>query len=205
VTTLVLASNNTEKRDELFAALAPHLPDVTILTLRDVGLSSPVEDADSFAGNALIKARHCVNETGLAAIADDSGLCVDVLDGQPGIFSARFAGEEATDADNNAKLLAALAGVDANGPFRAAFHAAIVFATPDGQEHVAEASMLGIIATEPRGTNGFGYDPLFLSDTHDHTRTNAELLPDEKQAISHRGQALAELLPAVIRFVTQTG
>lgn len=204
MTTLVLASNNKKKRDELFAALAPHLPDVTILTLRDVGLTAPIEDADSFVGNALIKARHCVNETGLAAIADDSGLCVDVLDGQPGIFSARYAGETATDADNNEKLLTALADRDCDRPHRAAFHAAIVFATPDGQEHVAEATMPGIITTESRGTNGFGYDPLFFSDAHNHMRTNAELSRAEKQAISHRGQALQELLPAIIRFVTQT-
>ena len=202
MTRMVIASNNPKKRDELTAALTPHVPGVTVLTMADVHVDSPVEDADSFVGNALIKARHCVEKTGLAALADDSGLVVDVLDGAPGVYSARYAGDGATDADNNQQLLKNLAGL--SGPFRAAFHAAVVFLTPDGEEHVATATMPGVIKTTARGTNGFGYDPLFYADAYDNRVSNAELTATEKLAISHRGQALTDLLPVIARHVTQT-
>lgn len=203
MTAIVLASNNPKKRDELAAALALHLPTVTILTLEDVGLSAPVEDADTFVGNALIKARHCVKASGYAAIADDSGLCVDVLNGAPGVYSARYAGEHASDVENNQRLIDTLLATGGPQPFTAAFHAAVVFATPKGDEHVVERQMPGVITLTPRGTNGFGYDPLFLSDAYGYTRTNAELTQAEKQQISHRGQALGALLDTVIAYAQQ--
>jgi XTP/dITP diphosphohydrolase len=204
MTQLVLASNNQKKRDELARALTPHLPGVTVLTLSDVGVDSPVEDADSFVGNALVKARHCVQHTGLATLADDSGLAVDVLDGAPGVYSARFAGDGATDTENNHKLINTLTALGLPGPFRAAFHAAVVFVTPEGSEHVATGVMPGVVTTTARGVNGFGYDPLFYADAYDNRRSNAELTTDEKQAVSHRGQALVALLPAVVAWLTQT-
>lgn len=201
---IVLASNNAKKRQELFDLLRPHLPDVTVRTMAEVGVESPPEDADSFHGNALIKARHCAAHTGLAAIADDSGLHVDVLDGAPGVYSARYAGDMATDAENNQKLIDTLRAVHA-GPFPAAFHAAVVFITDTGDEHVANGTMPGVVKLERRGTHGFGYDPLFYPDAYQHARSNAELSAAEKQAISHRGEALRRLLPAIIDWAAQTG
>jgi XTP/dITP diphosphohydrolase len=205
VTTIIIASHNEKKRAELHAALAPHLPYVEVRTLADVGVDAPVEDADSFTGNALLKARHCVAHTGYAALADDSGLCVELLDGAPGVYSARYAGEGATDALNNEKLVADLAALGEPGPFRAAFHAAVVFATPDGVEQVETGIMPGVVRLEAAGTAGFGYDPYFYADAYDNMRSNAELAADEKLAVSHRGQALDALLPAIVSWASQNG
>jgi len=203
--TLVLASHNQKKRDELAAALIGHVTNVTVLTLSDVGLDAPEENGATFVDNALIKVRHCVAHTGFAAIADDSGLCVQLLNGAPGVISARYAGVDATDQTNNSKLLAELAATGVEGPYRAKFHATVVFATEEGTEHVVEAHMPGVIKTVAKGVNGFGYDPLFYADAYQHTRSNAELSLDEKQAISHRGQALRRLLPAIISWAEPPG
>ena len=149
------------------------------------------ETGETFADNALLKARAVCAATGLLALADDSGLAVDALEGGPGVRSARFAGEKATDADNNAKLLSAMAEVP-DGKRSCRFVSVIAACGPDGRELVAEGAWEGAVAREPKGQGGFGYDPLFVDAASG--RTAAELTPEEKNARSHRGQALRRLL-----------
>jgi XTP/dITP diphosphohydrolase len=179
----VLATRNAHKAREFDALLAPHevvpLPD-------DVEL--PPETGETFADNALDKARAAARATGLAAIADDSGIAAEALEGRPGVRSARFAGEDATDEENLAKLLR-----EAPAGSRLAYVCALAHVTPDGDEHVVEGRCEGVLAAEPRGSGGFGYDPAFIPDEH-ADRTMAELAPEAKDAISHRGRAARELL-----------
>ena len=189
---LVVATGNAGKLRELrtlAAALATE-----IVPQSELGVAAVEETESSFVGNALLKARHAARVTGAAALADDSGLEVDALGGAPGVYSARYAGAGACDADNNAKLLAALAGVPP--PRRARYVAVLVLVTgpEDPAPLVAEGRWQGRIATAPRGAGGFGYDPLF--EPGDGGRTAAELAPDEKNRLSHRAQALAALLAA---------
>ena len=191
--TVVLATNNAHKVAEIATAL--DFPGWEFRTLRELGIeSNPAEDADTFEGNARIKARAAHEASGgLAALADDSGLVVDALDGAPGVHSARYAGEPCDDAANNAKLLAALADVpDAERTAR--FASTLVFVDEDGSEIVAEGAVEGRIGHEGRGSEGFGYDPLFLPDVFGGARTLAEVGRDEKNAVSHRGNALRQLL-----------
>ena len=196
---LVLATHNRHKLAELRAILHPALPGLdldAVVTSADVGATEPREDGLTFAENALLKARAVAAATGLPAVADDSGLAVDVLGGSPGIFSARWAGRHGDDAANLDLLLAQLADIAA--PHRGArFVCAAALVTPDGVEVVEHGTLEGVLAGTPRGANGFGYDPVLvpLGDT----RTCAELTPDEKNAISHRGQAFRALVPAVAR------
>lgn len=183
---LVLASANPKKVAELRALLGDRFD----LVARPDDVPEVVEDADTFEGNARLKAVALVAATGMAALADDSGLEVDALDGRPGVWSSRYAGEGATDADNVAKLLVELDG----RPDRSArFRAVLVLRWPDGSEDVASGSVEGTIATAPQGANGFGYDPVFLPVEGDG-RTFAQMDADEKAAISHRGRALRSLL-----------
>ena len=156
------------------------------------GIVPPVEDGDSFVANALIKARHATSVSGLPAIADDSGLEVDALDGRPGIHTARYAGPEVDDAANLDKLLAELAGVPAASR-GARYRCAMVFvrSAADTAPIVAEAAWEGSIGFERRGSGGFGYDPLFI--VAGGTATVAEMPEAEKNRVSHRGKALAEL------------
>jgi XTP/dITP diphosphohydrolase len=187
----VLASANPDKAAEMRSVLSAAL-DAELLP-RPANVPDVDENGATLEDNALLKARALVDATGIAAIADDTGLEVVALDGAPGVFTARFAGEHATYADNVAKLLAELTGVaDRRARFRAV--AAAVF--PDGRTLVAEGVMEGVIAEAPKGTNGFGYDPVFIPDGGDG-RTFAEMSADEKHANSHRGRslrALADLL-----------
>jgi XTP/dITP diphosphohydrolase len=198
---LVLATHNAHKVGELRAILAPVLPGLdpaSVVGARDVGAPEPVEDGVTFVENALIKARALAAFTGLPAVADDSGLSVDVLGGAPGIFSARWAGRHGDDAANLALLLAQLA--DIAEPHRGArFVCAAALVTPDGFEHVETGTLEGVLATEPRGDGGFGYDPI-LVPTGD-TRSCAELTPQEKNAISHRGTAFRALVPTLVRVL----
>ena len=190
--TVVIASNNAHKAREIAEAL--DFPGWEFRTLRELGIASdPEEDADTFEGNARIKARAAHEASGgLAALADDSGLVVDALDGAPGVHSARYAGEPCDDAANNVKLLAALADVpDAERTAR--FASTLVFVDEDGSEIVAEGAVEGRIGHEGRGSEGFGYDPLFLPDVFGGARTLAEVGRDEKNAVSHRGNALRQL------------
>ncbi len=190
--TVLIASNNAHKAVEIAEAL--DFPGWEFVTLKQAGVQSdPAEDADTFLGNARIKARAAQEASGgMAVLADDSGLEVDALDGAPGVFSARFAGEPTDDAANNAKLLDELAGVpDAKRSAR--FVCQLVYLDEQGGEVDARGTVEGRIGYEERGEHGFGYDPLFLAEVFDFTRTLAEALPEEKNAVSHRGNALREL------------
>ncbi|MDQ0374128.1 RdgB/HAM1 family non-canonical purine NTP pyrophosphatase [Cellulomonas humilata] len=198
---LVLATHNAHKVGELRAILAPVLPGLdpeSVVGARDLGAPEPVEDGVTFIENALIKARALAAFTGLPAVADDSGLSVDVLGGAPGIFSARWAGTHGDDAANLALLLAQLA--DIAEPHRSArFVCAAALVTPDGFEHVETGTLEGVLATEPRGAGGFGYDPILVPTGE--TRSCAELTPQEKNAISHRGTAFRALVPTLVRVL----
>ncbi len=160
---------------------------IEIVAQSELGVPDADETGTTFAQNSLIKARHAAEATGLPAIADDSGLSVDALDGAPGVYSARYAGD-AGDRANNDKLLAALDGVDDRG---AAFHCVATYVEPGGEPLVARGEWRGEILREQRGDGGFGYDPLFL--VPECGCSSAELPPDEKNARSHRGQALRKL------------
>ena len=195
---LVLATHNAHKVGELRAILASALPGLdpsVVVGARDVGAPEPVEDGLTFAANALLKARSLAAFTGLPAVADDSGLCVDVLGGAPGIFSARWAGRHGDDAANLALLLAQLADI-APEHRGARFTCAAALVTPDGVEHVEVGHLVGRLVSVPRGAGGFGYDPVLVPDGD--TRTCAELTADEKNAISHRGRAFRALVPVIV-------
>lgn len=192
---VVVATGNAHKLDEIRAVLLSAGVPVELVAMTALGVPAPVEDGATFAENALIKARACVAATGLPAVADDSGLVVDALDGRPGIHSARFAGAHGDDAANNARLVEELSAVEP-ADRAARFACAAALATPDGREVVEHGDMPGRIVAEPRGGNGFGYDPHFVADAGDG-RTNAELSATEKDAISHRGAAFRALAPHV--------
>lgn len=190
--TVIIASNNAHKAQEIANALS--FPGWEFKTLREAGVTSdPAEDADTFEGNARIKA-HAAHQAsdGAAVLADDSGLEVDALNGAPGVFSARYAGEHGNDADNNAKLLAELAGVP-DEERTARFVCSLVFVDEDGTEVTARGTVEGRIGHELRGDEGFGYDPLFLPDAFGGEKTMAEVTQEEKAAVSHRGNALRAL------------
>lgn len=190
--TVVVATGNPHKVTEIEAILSEALPDVRFVALGELGdFPDPVENGADFFENALIKARAAVAETGLPmAIADDSGLCVDALDGAPGIFSARWAGEHGNDDANNDKLERLMADVP-DEKRGARFHSTVVLVRGD-EVLRGDGDCEGAIGHERRGGNGFGYDPLFLpADTPG--KTMAELSPVEKNAISHRFHALEDL------------
>lgn len=191
---LVLATHNPHKVGELRAILDGVLDPADVVGAADLGAPEPREVGVTFAENALIKARALAAHSGLPAVADDSGLCVDVLGGAPGVFSARWAGRHGDDAANLALLLAQL--VDVPDEHRgAAFVCAAALVTPDGTEQVQMGRLPGRLTHEPRGEGGFGYDPILVPEGLD--RTCAELTPEEKNAISHRGQAFRALVPAI--------
>ena len=188
---LVLASNNPGKIREIAALLAPLA--IEVVPQSQLGIAEAEEPHDTFLENALAKARHASRASGLPALADDSGLCVDALGGEPGVHSAYYAGREASreerDARNNERLLQELKGD------RQAYYACVMVLTRTASDPlplIAEGLWHGEIAREPRGANGFGYDPLFF--LKEYNKTAAELEPAEKNRVSHRGQALARLL-----------
>jgi XTP/dITP diphosphohydrolase len=196
VTRVFLASRNAKKLEEMQRILAAHLPGVEVLGLDDVApYDEPVEDQPTFAGNALVKARAGLAATGLPSVADDSGLCVDALNGMPGVLSARWSGLPKSDERNNALLLQQLADVpdERRG---AHFICAVAFCAPGVDELVVEARMDGHVIGETRGTGGFGYDVLFEA-LEFPGRTTAELDPADKDAVSHRGRALREIAPQI--------
>ena len=191
---LVVASANPDKVAEINAILGDEFE----LVPRPVDVPEVIEDATSLEGNARLKAVAITRATGLASIADDTGLEVPVLGGAPGVWSARYAGEHATYEENVAKLLRELDRIGAREAWsRAAlFRTVALMHDPDGDEVIAEGVVSGSIALAPRGTFGFGYDPVFVPDHSDGSpggRTFAELAPDEKHAISHRGRAFRSL------------
>ena len=186
---IVLASGNAGKLREIEKILdGLH---VEVVPQSEYGVTEADETGKTFAANALIKARHALEATGLPALADDSGIVVDALDGRPGVYSARYAGIGASDADNNAKLLAELEGVP-DARRTAAFHCAACFVAPGLAEPVvAEGEWRGVILDAARGDGGFGYDPLFY--VPEMGCTSAELSAADKNRLSHRGQALRKL------------
>ena len=198
---LVLATRNQHKIAELRAILADaHLTHELVGADAFPGVPDVPETGVTFAENALLKAHALAKATGLPAIADDSGLCVDVLGGAPGVFSARWAGRHGDDQANNDLLLAQLADVDE--PHRGAhFACAAALALPGGTQRVAEGRLDGTLRRKPAGTGGFGYDPLL--QPLGETRTSAELTPAEKNAISHRGKAFRSLVPAIRELLGQ--
>ena len=194
---VLLATRNAHKLGELQRILDAMTPPVglDVIGLGDVPPFDEVpESGATFVDNAFIKAREAVARTGIPAIADDSGLAVDALNGMPGVLSARWAGAARSDQANLALVLEQLADTP-DERLGAAFVCAAVLVLPDGTEHAIERRMTGRLIRAPRGTNGFGYDPIFVPDGHD--RTSAELSPAEKDAISHRGQALRALAPII--------
>ncbi|TWG97400.1 XTP/dITP diphosphohydrolase [Nocardioides sp. J9] len=197
---VLVASRNARKLEEMQRILAEHLQGVEVVGLDDVTpFEEPVEDQPTFEGNALLKARAGVAATGLPTIADDSGLCVDALNGMPGVLSARWSGPPKSDERNNQLLLAQLADVP-DERRTAHFACAVALVRADGRELVVEGRMEGRVIREVRGTGGFGYDVLFVADEHPG-RTTAELSREDKDAISHRGRALRELAPLVADFL----
>lgn len=186
---IVLASSNPHKLEELKSILPTT---IELIPQSDLGIETPEETGSTFVENAIIKARHASLLASLPAIADDSGLQVDYLKGSPGIYSSRYAGEKATDEDNNNKLLNALKNV-AIQDRKARFQSVIVFMqhAQDPTPAIAIGTWEGTILSKAQGDNGFGYDPLFY--LHDLKKTAAQLSKDEKNHISHRGQALARL------------
>ena len=211
---LVLATHNPGKLAELQAILAPLVPDLdsqAIISAASLGVPEPVEDGLTFAANAEIKACALARATGLPAVADDSGLCVDVLGGAPGIFSARWCGRHGDDAGNLRLLLNQISAIaDPNRTAR--FTCAAVLAAPGpGPDHRPtvtriERSMEGRLLGEPRGEGGFGYDPIFVPVQEDAPggagRTTAQMSSAEKNAISHRGQALRALAPVLAALLS---
>jgi len=193
---VVLATHNAKKLAELQRILAAVAPSVQVLGLGDVGpYPEPAETEPTFEGNALLKARACMVATGLPAVADDSGLCVDVLNGMPGVRSARWSGPRATDAANNELLLRQLEDVP-DEHRGATFVSAMALVLPNGREQVRRGEMSGRLIRELRGHNGFGYDAMFTADGHQ--LTTGEMAPAAKDAISHRGKAVRALVAVLI-------
>lgn len=194
--TVIIASNNAHKAEEIAEAL--DFPGWRFQTLRQAGIASdPAEDADTFLGNALIKARSAfavAREADLraAVLADDSGLEVDALGGQPGVYSARYAGADGDDAANNSKLLAELRDVP-DERRSARFVCTLAFVDEDGSEITARGTVEGRIGHELRGEGGFGYDPLFFPDAYEGKLSFGQVPAQDKHAVSHRGNALRQL------------
>ncbi|MGD9957051.1 MAG: RdgB/HAM1 family non-canonical purine NTP pyrophosphatase [Candidatus Nanopelagicales bacterium] len=198
---IVLASRNAHKIEEMDRILAEaglHVEVVGIGAFPEGSVPEVPETESSFAGNALLKARAVCAATGVPAVADDSGLCVDALNGMPGILSARWSGGlvpgRSTDVANLELVLAQL-GDTPDDRLGAEFRCAVALVLPDGREATVDGIMRGHLVREPRGTNGFGYDPIFVPDGE--VRTSAELSNEEKDAISHRGNALRALVPVL--------
>lgn len=183
---IAIATNNRNKLKEIRAVLGGFFDEM--LSLGDLGIDVEIEETGTtLTENALIKARTIRDMTGLASLADDSGLMCDALDGAPGVYSARYAGEEHDDAKNNALLLKNIAGKDRT----AHFCSVIALCLPDGREYTAEGRVDGVITEEARGNGGFGYDPLFFSP--ELGKTFAEASAEEKNSVSHRGRALRNM------------
>jgi len=199
---IVVATHNAKKAAELHRVLAAAGIDAEVKGLDELpAYPEPAETERTFEGNALIKARAAVAATGQIAVADDSGIAVDLLNGMPGVRSARWSGPNATDKANLDLLVAQLTDTE-EADRTAQFVCAMALVAPDGTEHLVRGVMPGRLVLTPRGSNGFGYDPIFVADGN--TVTNAELTPEQKDAISHRGQAVRAIVP-LLREVLEAG
>lgn len=199
---VAVATHNAKKAVELLRVLRIDDPRVEVLSLDELpAYPEPAETERSFEGNALIKARAAAAATGLVSVADDSGLCVDLLNQMPGVRSARWSGPQATDEENLRLLLRQLDDVEEGRTAR--FVCAMALATPDGREWTVTGEMEGHLVREPHGGNGFGYDPIFVAVGHQVT--NAELTPEQKDAISHRGKAVRAIVPLLRDVLEQEG
>ena len=189
----VLASHNKKKIVEMERLLKLRIPDITLVSPEEAGIvGEAVESGMTFEENALLKAEYCAIP-GYYSFADDSGLEVDALDGRPGVFSARYAGEPCNDQNNNDLLLSELADVPAERR-TGRYVSVIACVTPSGERYIARGTCEGVLLFEPRGNGGFGYDPLFY--VPELAKTFAEVAPEEKDAVSHRGRAIRSFLEA---------
>ncbi|NBN91428.1 MAG: RdgB/HAM1 family non-canonical purine NTP pyrophosphatase [Actinobacteria bacterium] len=195
--TLVLATRNKGKVLEVERMLKIHAPEISLISMADLDIGDIEETGNSFEENALLKARTVTQISGLAALADDSGLAIDALNGEPGIFSARYSGVHGDDAANNAKVLRQMAGITKRS---ASFIAVLALSRPDGQSIISRGELLGQIIDSPRGNQGFGYDPIFQPTGFDIT--TAQMSPEMKDSISHRGKALAQIAPKISPFLS---
>ncbi|MDP4199939.1 MAG: RdgB/HAM1 family non-canonical purine NTP pyrophosphatase [Bacteroidota bacterium] len=201
---LILATHNPHKRDELREILRSELGDVEILTLEDIPVGEIEETGTTLEENALLKAREVYAACFQPTVADDTGLEVEALGGAPGVYSARYAGENATYADNVNKLLAELPPGNGAAMRHAKFATVVAYIDKRGEEHLFRGEVEGIITEAPRGAVGFGYDPIFQPIEDMQGRTFAEMSAEEKHAISHRGRAL-RLLGEYLRNPTSAG
>jgi len=197
MTKLVVGTHNTKKLTELRRILRAEIPALEILGLDDIDpYDEPVETENTFEGNALIKARAAAAASGLPALADDSGICVDALNAMPGVLSARWSGPPRDDQRNNELLIAQLHDIPEERR-HAEFRCAVAFVLPSGEEYLEIGVMRGRILQQPQGSAGFGYDPLFIADGQ--RVSNAELSAEDKDRISHRGRALRDIIPTVAK------
>ncbi len=195
--TLVLATRNKGKVLEVERILKIHAPEISLISMVDLDIGDIEETGNTFEENALLKARTVTQISGLAALADDSGLAIDSLNGEPGIYSARYSGVHGDDAANNAKVLNLMAGISKRS---ASFIAVLALTRPDGQSIISRGELLGQIIDSPRGDQGFGYDPIFQPTGFDIT--TAQMSPEMKDSISHRGKALAQIAPKISPFLS---
>ncbi|HOA24084.1 MAG TPA: XTP/dITP diphosphatase [Aggregatilineales bacterium] len=203
---ILIATRNPGKLreyEEMLAGLSVNGEPIDLVMLDDLGIETEVEETgDTFEENAVLKARAYAEQSGLLTLADDSGLAVDALGGAPGVLSARYAGEDATDADRYRKLLRELEGVPPEDR-GARFVCAVALCTPEGEVYTAEGDVKGRIAFEPKGTQGFGYDPIFYIPGLRMTMAQAD--PEIKNRISHRAEALKAIRPVLERVLTGGG
>ena len=194
---VILATNNDNKVAEFCRMLEGS--GISAIPLKEAGITADIDETGTtFEENSLLKARAICEMTGEPVLADDSGLCVDFLDGAPGVYSSRFMGEDTPYSEKNAAIIEKLEGVE-DEKRGAAFVCVMSLVFPDGREFVTEGKMPGIIAREPAGENGFGYDPIVYLP--EYGKTSAQLSPDEKNAISHRGEALQKMCDIIMREV----
>ena len=195
--TLVLATRNKGKVLEVERMLKIHAPEISLISMADLDIGDIEETGNTFEENALLKASTVTKLSGLPALADDSGLAINSLSGEPGIYSARYSGVHGDDAANNAKVLKLMAGITKRS---ASFIAVLALTRPDGQSIISRGELLGQIIDSPRGDQGFGYDPIFQPTGFDIT--TAQMSPEMKDSISHRGKALAQIAPKISPFLS---
>ena len=195
--TLVLATRNKGKVLEVERMLKIHAPEISLISMADLDIGDIEETGNTFEENALLKASTVTKLSGLPALADDSGLAINSLSGEPGIYSARYSGVHGDDAANNAKVLKLMAGITKRS---ASFIAVLALTRPDGQSIISRGELLGQIINSPIGDQGFGYDPIFQPTGFNIT--TAQMSPEIKDSISHRGKALAQIAPKISPFLS---